>query len=201
MESVRRVEFQQTEGGVFISVPVETTATMGGIKNLNEETYCLGYDSDGELGPFFDAVADEKWDSDSDDDEESVFLMTPPTPPDQPAPPTIESTVDANQPIAAAAASLTEVEVKAMNVSQLKEELKKRSKSTNGKKSVLTERLLACLNAPVVSQEEARKGEKLAKDLQAFPPKCYLERTGAKCGCSTRTTEASASKRSDCPRE
>jgi hypothetical protein len=32
MESVRRVEFQQTEGGVFINVPVETTATMGGIK-------------------------------------------------------------------------------------------------------------------------------------------------------------------------
>jgi hypothetical protein len=169
MESVRRVEFQQTEGGVFISVPVETTATMGGIKNLNEETHRLGYDSDGELGPFFDAVANENWYSDSDDDEEPVFLMTPPTPPEQSAPPAIASTVDANQPIAAAV-SLTEVEVRAMNVNQLKEQLKKRSKSTNGKKSVLTERLLACLNAPVVSQEEARKGEKLAKDLQAFHP-------------------------------
>jgi benzoyl-CoA reductase/2-hydroxyglutaryl-CoA dehydratase subunit BcrC/BadD/HgdB len=88
--------------------------------------------------------------------------MTPPTPPEQFAPPAIASTVDANQPIAAAV-SLTEVEVRAMNVNQLKEQLKKRSKSTNGKKSVLTERLLACLNAPVVSQEEARKGEKLAK--------------------------------------
>ena len=66
-----------------------------------------------------------------------------------------------------------------MNVNQLKKELKKRSKSTNGKKSILTangkksiltERLLACLNVPAVSQEEAMKGKKLAKDLQAFHP-------------------------------
>ena len=71
----------------------------------------LGYDSDGELGPFFDAVANKNWYSDSDDDEESVFfLMRPPTPPEESAPPAIASTVDANQPIAAAV-SLTEVEV------------------------------------------------------------------------------------------
>ena len=38
------------------------------------------------------------------------FLMRPPTPPEESAPPAIASTVDANQPIAAAV-SLTEVEV------------------------------------------------------------------------------------------
>jgi len=46
--------FEQAEGGVNISVP--TTASTRMITNADEETYRLGYNSDGEIGPFYVAV-------------------------------------------------------------------------------------------------------------------------------------------------
>jgi hypothetical protein len=50
-KSTAGVSFEQVDGGVNISVPTTVATRM--ISNVDEETYRLGYDSDGEIGPFF----------------------------------------------------------------------------------------------------------------------------------------------------
>ena len=118
MMSVGRVNFDINEAGVALSVPVSTEIPNG---NDNYLTYHDGYDSNGECGPFFDAVEGEKiWDSDSNDEE----------------PPSPEAAVE-EAPANPKAPVLTEEEIKRMNVNQLKEALKVRKQSTNGKQDVL----------------------------------------------------------------
>ena len=81
-----------------------------------------GYDSDGCIGPFFDAVKDE--DDLINDDEVEVGVA-----------------IDA--PIEAAAENiLTEEEISKMKVVDLKEELKKRACSVRGRKQELVSRLI-----------------------------------------------------------
>jgi len=65
--SVHCINFDITDAGVALSVPGSTTQQPAS-KN-NENTYRDGYDSNNELGPFFDAVAEEKNDSEEMDDE------------------------------------------------------------------------------------------------------------------------------------
>ncbi len=81
-----------------------------------------GYDSEGELGPFYDAIMDEA--SDSEDDEElptaagvepSSTIQLPTDVPPLPPP-----------------SLLTEVAIKSMNVAQLKDQLKKRELTVSG---------------------------------------------------------------------
>ena len=67
MMSVGWVNFDINEVDVALSVPVSAEIPNG---NDNYVTYHDGYDSNGECGPFFDAVEGEKiWDSDSNDEE------------------------------------------------------------------------------------------------------------------------------------
>ena len=84
-------------------------------------TYHDGYVSNDELGPFFDAVAEEKNDSEEMDDEEADGENLQPEM-DTPVP---------------EVPSLSEADVKKMSTKELKDELKKRKLSTNGKKDVL----------------------------------------------------------------
>ena len=60
--------YEQTESGKHLSIPVTTTKIYHTF-NLN---YNEGYDSDNELGPFYDAVVGEE-DFDDDDDAMLVF--------------------------------------------------------------------------------------------------------------------------------
>jgi hypothetical protein len=62
--SIQNIAFEYNGAGVVLSVPQTTAQLQFDAKG----SYCDGYDSDGELGPFFDAIMDEA--SDSEDDEE-----------------------------------------------------------------------------------------------------------------------------------
>jgi len=64
--SAKRVEYNVTEAGVTVSVPVTTMVQRSHQSNM---TYQDGYDSDysdGVIGPFYDVVADQL----ADDDEQ-----------------------------------------------------------------------------------------------------------------------------------
>jgi len=131
--SIQNIAFEYNEAGVALSVP-QTTAQL----QFNaKDSYHDGYDSDSELGPFFDAIMDEA--SDSEDDEElptaagvesASTLQLPTDVPPLPPPPL-----------------LTEDAVKRMNVAQLKDELKKQKLTVNGVKLALQERLLGNSNS------------------------------------------------------
>ena len=118
MVSSRQVEYDMNAEGVALSVPVTTQMRMS--LNSNQLTYHDGYDSDGEVGPFYDAVANELDSKDEMYDEEEHG---------EPVVEAIqedESTPDTP--------SLTEEDINKMTVAQLKEELHKRKQSVNGKK-------------------------------------------------------------------
>jgi hypothetical protein len=103
MKSTAGVAFEQNEDGVRFSVPVTESLNM--TRNLDESTYNQGYDSDGERGPFYDAVLDEMdlWDqSDCESDDGSIFA-SPAIGVIQRAPPAPEAICPTPQPEADAA--------------------------------------------------------------------------------------------------
>jgi hypothetical protein len=103
MKSTAGVAFEQNEAGVRFSVPV--TESLNTTKNLDESTYNQGYDSDGEQGPFYDAVLDEMdfWNqSDCESDDDSIFA-SPAIGVIQRAPPAPEAICPTPQPEADAA--------------------------------------------------------------------------------------------------
>jgi hypothetical protein len=112
--SVQNTTYMHNEEGVPLSVP---EAMVRRLVFTAHESCGDGHDSDGELGPFFDAVLDEA--SDSEDEDELPSSNVVPPPPDTVPPAPQES----QQPIV----TLNEEDVKKMNVAQLKEELKKES--------------------------------------------------------------------------
>ncbi len=196
MKSTAGVAFEQNENGIRFSVPVTESAILP--KNLDEETYREGYDSDGERGPFYDAVISEmeQWDdSDSDSDDEFRSPSQPTTdaplatalpatgelsttPPDATAglttaPPTTDSALQL----------MTEQQLMNMTVAQLKQELERRKLSKSGVKNVLVQRLLSAQNAPPPpppqninvttdsrSNTIADEANHRSKDLQVFHP-------------------------------
>jgi hypothetical protein len=107
---------------------------------LSTRNYDQGYDSDGELGPFFDTVANEKDFEDEIFNEEPIELVLQEQ---------ADATTHVSPTVSAEAPTLTEEEVRHMTVNQLKDELTKRKLSKSGKKDVRIERLLASLNSPV----------------------------------------------------
>ena len=134
--SIQNTAYECNETGVALSVP-QTTAQL----QFNaRDTYRDGYDSDGELGPFFDAVMDEP--SESEDEEELPTVGAP-------SPILLPTDVQCEQTqLPPPPPLLDEDAVKSMTVAQLKDELKKRKLTVNGVKQVLQERLLGFLRNP-----------------------------------------------------
>jgi len=63
----------ETDNGLQLSIPMPTRQEA---KHTFKESYNNGYDSNDELGPFFDAVAGEQFDF-SDEEEEDTPVSTP----------------------------------------------------------------------------------------------------------------------------
>ena len=107
-----------------------------------ESRFEEGYDSNGSIGPFYDAVAEEG-EQDFDDDVEipedvpQETAMSPKEPP-QNVSKNISNKVP-TQLVNTAQASLTESEVNSLTREQLKAELKKRGGTVGGNKSQLRE--------------------------------------------------------------
>ena len=119
--SIQNTSYEHNEAGIALSVP-ETTRQLDFIAR---DSYRDRYDSDGELGPFFDAVVDEP--SDSEDEEELPIgapLPEVPIASDQTQPTSNDAEI---QPTVndEAVALLDEEAVKKMTVAQLKDEKKK----------------------------------------------------------------------------
>jgi hypothetical protein len=113
---------------------------------LAASPYVNPYDSDGEECPFFDAVAhelDHYYSSDENDEvspQPAIALAVQPVL-NSSAQPVVDPSP---QPVAVQAQeqqALTEENINKMNVNQLKEELRRRNKSTTGVKKILQERL------------------------------------------------------------
>mmetsp|Transcript_15692 Transcript_15692/g.22367 ORF Transcript_15692/g.22367 Transcript_15692/m.22367 type:complete len:238 (-) Transcript_15692:894-1607(-) len=72
MVSSTNAEYSQSQSGVYLSVPLASTTAL---KLTFDTDYSQGYDSDGELGPFFDAVEGEEDFEDDDSDDDSIFFL------------------------------------------------------------------------------------------------------------------------------
>jgi hypothetical protein len=137
--SIANVSYQQATDGAYLSVP--KGSGLRGINCLDESAFELGYDSDGELGPFFDAVVDKaNWE---DYDEQPIEV--PEQPEQQPQDDTPAPVVVAP---AAIPPQLSETIIRGMKVAELRKELKIRHQSSNGVKDVLVQRLLSCMHLP-----------------------------------------------------
>ena len=153
--SVRCVGFIENENGFHLSVPQQPA-------EIAAHPYLNPYDSDGEEGPFFDAVAhelDQYYSSDEDDEAPPLPTIAPGVQPVLNL--AVQPVVDPSpQPVAAQAQeqhALTEENINKMNVNQLKEELRKQNKSTTGVKKILQERLLGAIDAPGGTTRSTKK--------------------------------------------
>jgi hypothetical protein len=112
-----------------VSFPTKIPQTVDRFTNFDESTYDDGYDSEGGQ-PF---MADELIVDDAD-----AYVEEPITPAAQLPPPPLPPP------------QLTELIIRnSLNVSALKDELKKRGRQTGGNKSALIERLVEAVNANV----------------------------------------------------
>jgi hypothetical protein len=116
------------DDGVVLSVPVTSQIPYA---NNCRSTSEDGYDSDGQLGPFYDAVAHEKDDDAEDFDEEEQELLQEVS----------NESVEQQPPLIAPVADLPNFQL--MTVAQLKDELRKHNLPVNGRKEVLLQRLSA----------------------------------------------------------
>jgi len=159
--SIANVPYHQTTDGAYLSVP--ETRELRGISCMDESAFEMGYDSDGELGPFFDAVLDEaNWENyDEQPREGEESPQTDINPPGQSQPENITAPPAPNQhqpaqsqpenntaPPVPNQHQLSEAAVRAMKVAELRKELKSRHKSSNGVKDALIQRLLSCMHLP-----------------------------------------------------
>jgi hypothetical protein len=120
-----KAPYELTNDGVHLSIPVAPAAIP--IRTDFNLMYDDGADSDGEVGPFFDAVEGED-EFDSDDDIEIEHWDPEPLAPNNNI---LETTVQT-----------TEQQLMLLSNSELKAELRNRNLSTSGNKTVLVQRLL-----------------------------------------------------------
>jgi hypothetical protein len=145
--SIRNVSFIENEQGHQLSVPQQP-------EGLTLQTNSNPYNSDGEEGPFFDAVFDElDFSSDVEEDDEAP-IQHQPTSSTQPAiNPSATTGAASEGPDPAAQTqhqgTLIAEMINNMTASQLKDELRKRNKSSTGVKKTLQERLLGSMNTPI----------------------------------------------------
>ena len=165
--SIRNVSFIENEQGHQLSVPKQP-------EGLTLQSSSNPYDSDGEEGPFFDAVFDElDFSSDVEEDDEAP-IQHQPTSSTQPAiNPSATTGAASEGPDPAAQTqhqgTLTAEMINNMTVSQLKDELRKRNKSSTGVKKTLQERLLGSMNAPIGTTGE-RAAIMEAEAVPGFAP-------------------------------
>lgn len=139
--STSNAAYQVATDGAYLSVPESTGLRIIGC--VNEDAHDLGYDSDGELGPFFDAVENEQ--AFEYYEEEAVgesAHTTPPPPPLQVQP----NNMAAPPRLSEEAPNLSEEIIRAMKVPELRDALKSRNKAVRGNKDALIQRLLSCMN-------------------------------------------------------
>jgi hypothetical protein len=180
--STAGVAFEQSDDGVQLSVP--TTQSTRTIKNTDEGTYAMGYDSDGEVGPFFDAVVGEMEDYDSEDSSCNDYDEIPP-PEDIGSPAPAELDLPPPEEVelpSSIAPILTEDMIRQMTVAQLKTELEKRNKTKSGTKPILVARLIEAITNPPPNHEsnpnvgappqqlQQPQQQRAPRDLEAYAP-------------------------------
>jgi hypothetical protein len=146
------------------AVGIPTSKPARSITNLNENRWDEGYDSDGQIGPFFDAVAEEEdVDIAADDDNLPQSMLE-------------EGGVGAVEAIEEAPADgdgngipvwlLSEETIKSLNVDQLKKAIGARGLKPKGKKGDLQQMLRDCMTQglPIVEAPVAN-----ADELSGFP--------------------------------
>jgi hypothetical protein len=140
MISSTNAEYTQSQSGVYLSVPLAATTTHTKSLTFNTD-YSEGYDSDGEIGPFFDAVQGEEEFDDDDSDDDSIFFFgagfSSPAVVEPEA--TLPSTVDAAD--ATDSSPPTKETLMLMTNNALKTMCKDRGLAINGNKQVLVQRL------------------------------------------------------------
>jgi hypothetical protein len=136
--STSNAPYQAATDGAYLSVP--ESIGLRNIACLNKDAHDLGYDSDGEIGPFFDAVAEEQPFEAYEEEVVGERVPTAPLP-----------VLQAHQNNAAAPPQLSENIIRAMKVAELRNELKSRNKAVSGTKDVLIQRLLSSMNLPHVA--------------------------------------------------
>jgi hypothetical protein len=127
--------------------------------NDNMSTYEDGYDSDGQLGPFYDAVANQKDDDDDDDDDEEQM----------PWHEVSDESVQQEPPKIAPEANLPNFQL--MSAAQHKDELWKCNLPVTGHKELL----LQCLSAPpavihCTTNSDGRLPQQPANAINGFAP-------------------------------
>jgi hypothetical protein len=111
------------------------------ILDIDESTYWMGYNSDGEIGPIFDAVAGKMEDSDTEDERFAGNIATPGVAQNAVEQLSLHDGLK-KDPI------LTEDVMRQITNAQLKAELEKRKKSKSGNKAVLVLCHIAAINNP-----------------------------------------------------
>jgi len=143
-----RAAYQRTQDGIHLSIPVAPAALPQRF-DFNYDNYD-GADSDGEVGPFYDAVADEEG-LDSDDDCSWADELNRPSAVEHQIQPPQEV-----QPELQRELPRTETELMLLlSNSQLKEELRKRNLSTGGNKTAMVQRLLTMIATAEVVQNSS----------------------------------------------
>ena len=133
--TITRTQLEVTEQGTYLSVPVSND--IRSLSCFDEEAFDEGYDSDGQLGPFFDAVADEC--PFEDYEEETPGQVSTPQASVAELQPEPEETYT----------PLSEIAITSMTVKDLRNELKKRKQPVSAKrKEELVQRLLAVAHLP-----------------------------------------------------
>jgi hypothetical protein len=125
--STSNVAYQAATDGAYLTIP--ETVGLRGINCLNEDAHKNGYDSDGEMGPFFDAVTEEQQ---FEDYEEEPIFANETVPPPAPGPPQL------SEP-APGPPQLSESVIRQMKVAKLRDALKKRHQMVSGTKEVLVQ--------------------------------------------------------------
>jgi hypothetical protein len=161
------------------AVGIPTSKPARSITNLNENRWDEGYDSDGQIGPFFDAVAEEEdVDIAADDDNLPQSMLE-------------EGGVGAVEAIEEAPADgdgngipvwlLSEETIKSLNVDQLKKAIGARGLKPKGKKGDLQQMLRDCMTQglPIVEAPVAN-----ADELSGFPGDQKQPERASKADCS-----------------
>ena len=128
---------------------------------ISGESLAAGYDSDGEVGPFFDALKEEG--PQELDEAQMPEAGAAESCGDEELKEKEEATGRENLIV-----NLDANEIRQMKVKELKEKLQERGQPTNGKKDVLVARLIDSLHLPVMSK--ADRDARSKDDLTGFAP-------------------------------